>query len=114
MAFTKSPPELVEAFAASLPDEAGVRRRPMFGYPSATVGGHMFASLFRDRVVVRLPPAELAELLAQPGAHAFEPMPGRAMTGYGVLPPEVAADPGALRDWLARAHRAAASLPPKA
>lgn len=106
-AMPKSPPELVARFAACLPDDPSVTRRPMFGYPSATVGGHMFASLFRDDVVVRLPTAEVA------GGLPFEPMPGRAMSGYTILPAAVAADPDALRSWLERAFRAASELPPK-
>jgi hypothetical protein len=105
--FEKSPPELVERFGACLPEDTTIRRRPMFGYPSATVGGHMFASLFRDAVVVRLPPGEV------PGGLPFEPMPGRTMTGYVVLPAGVADDPAALRDLLDRAFRAAAERPPK-
>jgi hypothetical protein len=113
MEFTPSPEALAETFAACLPDEPGVVRRKMFGWPSATTGGHMFASLHRAAIVVRLPPAEMAELLALPGARPFEPMPGRAMSGYGVLPPELNADRPAVRGWIERAYRAAASLPPK-
>lgn len=113
MDFTKSPPELAEAFAACLPDSPDIIRRLMFGWPSATVGGHMFACLHRDTVVVRLPGGELAELLALPGAREFEPMPGRPMRGYGVLPREAVVDRTALRAWLARAHRGAVALPPK-
>jgi hypothetical protein len=103
----KSQPELVARFAACLPDDASITRRPMFGWPSATVGGHMFASLFHDAVVVRLPPSEV------PQGFQFEPRPGRPMTGYSVLPAADAADPAALRSWLERAFRAAEALPPK-
>jgi TfoX N-terminal domain len=113
MDFTPSPEALAETFAACLPDEPGTVRRKMFGWPSATVGGHMFASLHREAIVVRLPPDAMAELLELPGARPFEPMPGRAMTGYGVLPPELVTDRAAVRAWIARAHRAAAALPPK-
>lgn len=107
MDFSKSPPELAERFAAALPDDPAIRRRPMFGWPSATVGGHMFASLFRDAVVVRLPPGEV------PDGRPFEPMPGRAMTGYVVLPSEASADADGLRPWLQQAFEAASALPPK-
>ena len=113
MKFEPSPLALAETFAACLPDQPAVVRRKMFGWPSAAIGGHMFASLHREAIVVRLPPAEMADLLALPGARPFEPMPGRAMTGYGVLPPELNADRPAVRDWIERAYRAAAALPPK-
>ncbi|HYO43307.1 MAG TPA: TfoX/Sxy family protein [Candidatus Limnocylindrales bacterium] len=107
MDFSKAPPELVDRFGACLPEDPAVKRRPMFGWPSATVGGHMFASLFRDAVVVRLPPD------AVPGGLPFQPMPGRTMTGYVVLPQDAAIDTVALRGWLDLAFRAAAELPPK-
>jgi hypothetical protein len=111
--FTPSPDVLAETFAACLPDEPGIVRRKMFGWPSATIGGHMFASLHREAIVVRLPPGDMTELLALPGARPFEPMPGRVMTGYGVLPTDLNADRAAVRLWIARAYLAAAALPPK-
>ena len=107
MDFTKSPADLVERFGAALPDDPSVKRRPMFGWPSANVGGHMFASLHRDAVVVRLPPSDV------PGGVPFEPMPGRQMAGYTILPADQAGDLSLLAGWLDRAFRAAAALPPK-
>jgi TfoX/Sxy family transcriptional regulator of competence genes len=111
--FVPSPAPLVAAFDAALPPGPDVVRRKMFGWPAAFVGGWMFASLHRESIVVRLPEADLAELLALPGAARFEPMPGRAMKGYGTLPPEMHEDGGAVRSWIERAYRAAAALPPK-
>jgi len=43
----------------------------------------------------------------------FEPMPGRAMREYVVLPPEVAADADATRQWIERAADYVRTLPPK-
>lgn len=113
MEFTPSPPALVAAFDAALPLEPDVVRRKMFGWPAAFVGGWMFASLHRDSIVVRLSEADLGELLALPGAARFEPMPGRAMKGYGTLPQMLHEDGDAIRSWIERAYRAAAALPPK-
>ena len=90
--FSKSPPELVERFTAiaeALPD---VERRQMFGYPCIFVGGNLVTGLYQDAWFVRLADPDRAELLALPGAGPFEPMPGRAMGGYVVLPPDVVAD----------------------
>jgi TfoX/Sxy family transcriptional regulator of competence genes len=111
--FTPSPAPLVAAFDAALPLEPGVVRRKMFGWPAAFVGGWMFASLHRESIVVRLPEDDLAELLLLPGAARFEPMPGRAMKGYGTLPRDLHEDGDAIRSWIGRAYRAAAALPPK-
>ncbi len=112
--WAKSPPELVERFEAGTAgflEEPGVRRRQMFGYPACFADGHMFTSLFRDRWVVRLPDEALAEL-AGLGGSSFEPMPGRPMTGYALLPADLA-DPYAAHPWLVRALAHARTLPPK-
>ncbi len=107
----KSPPELVEAFERALPVEA--ERRQMFGFPAGFVNGNMFTSLFQESFVVRLPEEAREELLRQPGAAPFVPMPGRPMREYVVLPPQMAMDAEAARSWARRAFDATAKLPPK-
>jgi len=52
-------------------------------------------------------------LLALPGAHQFEVMPGKAMGRYVVLPPDVVADDAALDAWLTKAIEFTRTLPPK-
>jgi TfoX/Sxy family transcriptional regulator of competence genes len=110
----KSSPELVARFQDALPDDPRVERRSMFGYPAAFVGGNMFAGLHEERCVLRLDDARRAALLAEPGARAFEPMPGRMMREYVVVPSRLVAERGALMKWLAEAFRYARALPPKA
>lgn len=110
---TKSPPELVERFdglTSSLPD---AERRQMFGYPSLFVGGNLVTGLHKGWWFVRLGEADRAELLRL-GAGPFEPMPGRAMGGYLVLPPAVFRDDAAVLQWVDRAIEFGRSLPPKA
>lgn len=111
--FEKSPPELVARFDAVAGRFPAAERRKMFGYPALFVGGNLATGLFADRWMIRLAPDDLADLLALPGAAAFSPMPGRTMTGYGTLPPDVVADDEAIEAWLGRATAFAASLPPK-
>ena len=111
---TKSPPELIERFDSIASEFPVAKRRPMFGYPSLTVGGNMVTSLFGSSWVVRLGRDELAEVLALDGAAQFEPMPGRPMTGYALLPAAVVADDAGVRSWVGRAVAYGASLPPKA
>ena len=53
--------------------------------------------------MVRLGPADLESLVALPGSGPFSPMPGRTMTGYATLPPDVIADDAALDGWLEKA-----------
>jgi hypothetical protein len=63
--------------------------------------------------MVRLGATDLAALLALPGAGPFSPMPGRTMSGYGVLPVDVVDDDAAIDGWLERAVAFGRSLPPK-
>ena len=46
--FDKSPPELVERFAAVMDRYPDAERKKMFGYPAAFVGGNMATGLFAD------------------------------------------------------------------
>jgi TfoX/Sxy family transcriptional regulator of competence genes len=86
----------------------------MFGYPAAFINGHMFAGLYQDGMVVKLPASARAKLLALPGAAPFEPMPGRVMGEFVMVPPSLARDPAALRPWLEEARDYGKTRPPKA
>jgi TfoX/Sxy family transcriptional regulator of competence genes len=99
----KSPPELVAAFEALAARHPDIVVRRMFGYPCGFVAGHMTTGLFADRWFVRLPDADRLELLAVPGATPFEPIAGRPLRAYAVLPPGLAADPAAVDAWVDRA-----------
>ncbi len=110
----KSPPQLVELFArlqAGLPPDA--ERRKMFGYPCSFVNGQMFAGLHQTNMVLRLGEAERAEFLKQAGAKVFEPMPGRIMKEYVVVPASLKSEEEMLFKWTLRAFSYAKSLGPK-
>jgi TfoX/Sxy family transcriptional regulator of competence genes len=79
------------AFARIVPDEPAVTIKPMFGQMSAFVNGNMFAGIFGDELMVRLPEDEIAKVKRQ-GGRDFEPMPGHKMGGYVIVP----------GDWRAR------------
>ena len=111
-AFTKSPPELVERFGAILDRFPDAERRKMFGYPAAFVGGNMATGLFREHWVVRLPDAEIEPAMAA-GAEAFEPMPGRPMKAFVVIPATDVADDAAIEGWVRRGLAHAESMPAK-
>ena len=113
MDFTPSSAELAAIFDRVVPTDPDVSRRKMFGWPAAFVGGRMFASLHRESVVIRLEPAQLAAFLLLPGARPFEPMPGRPMTGYALVPVAMLADEPELGAWLDRALAFTRGLPPK-
>jgi len=111
--WAKSPVELVAAFGEALDRFPDAARRQMFGYPAAFANGNMWTGLFQTRWVIRLPDADRAELLGMDGAIPFEPMAGREMRGYAVLPPAVQEEPALLHAWLERAWTAALAMPPK-
>jgi TfoX/Sxy family transcriptional regulator of competence genes len=110
--FTKAPPTLIDTFTRAIGDLQGVVLRQMFGYPAAFTRSQMFASLFQDQMIVRLSEDD-RQALTQAGGRPFEPMPGRPMREYITVPEVVRDSPAALQQWLLKAQRYAASLPPK-
>jgi TfoX/Sxy family transcriptional regulator of competence genes len=114
MAWRKPREDLVELLHDVIPEgSAPVEFKPMFGGPCYWTGGNMFAAVHQESIFVRLGEEDRAELLAQPGAHLFEPMEGRPMKEYVVFPAAMLADHEAVRGWMARGLAYAASLPPK-
>jgi TfoX/Sxy family transcriptional regulator of competence genes len=111
MAWTKSPQSLIDLFAESLPDDPRVERRKMFGYPAIFVGGNMCAGLFQDRMFARLSDGDAAALPG--GPKPFEPMAGRAMKGYALIPDDILADEARLAETLVKAIAFTAAMPPK-
>ncbi len=109
----RSPEALVQLFDRVLPEAPNFERRKMFGYPCAFVNGNMFAGLFAEQMFVRLPAEERLSMIAGQGAKPLEPMPGRPMKDYIVVPPALLKRETALKALVARALTFGASLPPK-
>lgn len=112
MAWKKAAQGLVETFEAVRP-RAPAEARQMFGYPCCFVNGNMFMGLHEDRMILRLDETERERLLAMEGAEPFEPMPGRPMREYVVVPPALLTDHPTLRGWVDRSLAYARALPPK-
>ena len=104
---------LHETVSAALPDDAAVDLRPMFGYPCYWTGGNMFFATFEDDLILRLSDEDRNTFLGRYEARRFEPMPGRPMREYVVVPAAVTADRPVLHEWVAKGYHYAASLPPK-
>ena len=113
MKMPKPDDQTKELFRAVLPQDPRVQTRPMFGNLAGFVSGNMFTGLFGSQVFVRLPDDGRAALLREPGAHLLEPMVGRPMREYVVLPEAWQAQPERLRPWLERALAWTATLPGK-
>ena len=103
---------LLDETISALEFDRPVDYRPMFGCPAYFTGGNMFAGVWQETVILRLPAAERAAVTAA-GGGPFEPMPGRAMKEYVALPASMVADPAEAAGWVGKAAAYAASLPPK-
>ena len=113
--FEKSSPELVDRFKAVLDRVAppDATRRQMFGYPGAWINGNMATGLFGSEWWIRVSEADREALLALPGAHPLEVMPGKAMGSSVTMPDDLVADDVQLDAWLEKALAFARTLPPR-
>lgn len=85
----------------------------MFGYPAAFENGYLFAGLFENRMILKLPADSRSELLKLPGAARFEPASGRTMGEFAVVPPLLSRNRARLKPWLESAYAYVKSFPPK-
>lgn len=90
---------LAEAFEAK-----GATRSQMFGMPVLKVRDRVFAGTFGDAMTFKLGPDDLAAAKKLKGVEPFEPMPGRAMKEWVLVPLAHA------RRWSDLAERAFSSL----
>jgi TfoX/Sxy family transcriptional regulator of competence genes len=112
MKMPKSPETMAwyREFVAGWPQ---VECRPMFGQVAGFVDGQMTGGTFGTEVNMRLGEADRREFMERYGARVFEPMEGRPMKEYVVVPEGVRADSEVLKGWMERSVRYAESLPPK-
>jgi len=113
MSFPRPSPPAVKLFHELIPQEEGVRATQMFGQPVAFVNGTMFFGVFGESVFVRLSEGDRVAARRIPGFAPFEPMPGRTMQEYAVLPRSILERPDRARQWVARSLRYASGLPVK-
>jgi len=111
--FSKPSQATLDAFSRAVERLPGVERKTMFGYPAVFLSGNMLASVFQDRIMIRLSERDRANALLIEGAKLFEPSPGRAMREYVELPRSVVEDGSSLADWLRRGAEHVGSLPAK-
>jgi TfoX/Sxy family transcriptional regulator of competence genes len=113
MKLKKAPAELVELISKTM-EGVDCEKRLMFGFPAYFTNTHMFAGLFEDKLFFRLPAAQIDSLKARSGTISnLEPMPGRAMKDYWVMPAKVVSDPERLRSLAVAAAEHTRSLGPK-
>lgn len=114
MEWKKASPELGVILEAVMKD-FDCRKKTMFGAPVYVVNGNMFAGVHQDNIFLRLSEADRREAMEKyRGAVPFEPLKGRVMKEYMVIPEEIYGNPALLREWLKRSYYFAGSLAPKA
>src|SRR5262245_9564488 len=64
----------------------GAKRSQMFGMPVLKVGDKVFAGTFGDAMTFKLGLEDLEKARRQAGVEAFEPMKGRAMKEWVLVP----------------------------
>jgi len=102
-----------EFFRSVLPDDPRITIRPMFGNVSAFVNGNMFVGLFGNELFVRLSDESRKELLEEKGASLLEPMKGKPMKEYVLIPKAWRNQHETVLLWVARSLDWASKLPPK-
>jgi len=113
MTMPKPSEQAKSAFQKLVPPDPAVTTRPMFGNLSGFVNGNMFCGLFGEDLFVRVSDGDQAKI-RKLGGRPFEPMPGRAMTGYVVVPVGWQKKPDATRAWVITALSWSRALPAKA
>jgi TfoX/Sxy family transcriptional regulator of competence genes len=92
---------------------ADVSEKRMFGGLAFLAGGHMaVAASGQGGLMVRVDPAETAELVSKEHARPFE-MRGRELDGWLRVDPEGVRTKRQLEPWVRRGMTYARSLPPK-
>src|SRR5262245_4305724 len=110
MAWKKSSAAAVQRFDETVAVE-GAKRGLLFGCPIYVLEGERYATLYQNRVVLRLAPKDAAELISE-GGRPFEPIKGRRARDRVVVPEAIADDAALLRSWVRRAVRHARASSP--
>lgn len=84
----------------------GARQRGVFGGRGFLLGKQTFVIVWGEGLIVKVPPAEYAAALAEPGTTPFAPDGGRPMGTWVVVAADAVADDPQLQDWVARGVRA--------
>jgi TfoX/Sxy family transcriptional regulator of competence genes len=113
MKLRKSPSKLIEQIAMAV-EGIECEKRLMFGFPAYFINKNMFAGLFEDKLFLRLSNEQAQALVkAKASLTNLEPMPGRPMKDYWVLPAHLVDDPTRLKGISNSAATYTRSLKPK-
>jgi len=110
----KKPSEDLSKFLDEKISSFNVTKKKMFGCPVYFVNDNMLTGVFQDDIFIRLSEPDRLELVSKyDEASKFEPIKGRIMKEYLVLPEILYNDPEKFQEWLNRSYHYALSLPSK-
>jgi TfoX/Sxy family transcriptional regulator of competence genes len=113
MAWKKAPQELVD-FLSNILNDVECQKRMMFGYPAYFIKGNMFIAAHQDNLILRVSKEAKEGLKKQfCGVGDFEPMPGRVMKEYLVIPEDVYRNKDVFTKLLEMSLEYVSSMPPK-
>ena len=113
MKWRKSPSELI-SFLAEITKDIDCVPRKMFGYPAYFINNNMFICAFQESVIVRLSEKDKAKVHRQYKiVTPFEPVSGRVMKEYIVIPESLYRDKTAFPRILNMSVNYVSGLPPK-
>lgn len=113
MKWVKASEKIIETFEKIFPDLPGVEKRKMFGYSVTFINGNMFMGVHGNSIILRLPDNDREEFLRLKSARQFEPMPGRPMREYVVIPEWMFDDKFILSNWIEKSFEYTSGLPLK-
>lgn len=113
MKWKKPSQQLIDAFNRLVPDEEGVEKRKMFGYPCSFVNNNMFMGIHQENMFLRLSEHDRPLFLKLNETRYFEPIAGRFMKEYVVVPQWMLEKQNEVQNWIRKSLKYVSSLPPK-
>lgn len=108
-----APEELKEKFLNTMNLFEAAEKKKMFGYPCCFLNGNMFTGLHQENWVLRLSEADRKVMVDTYKVGPFEPMAGRIMKEYVILPTKILSDESLLKEWIEKSIAYASTLLPK-
>ena len=92
----------------------GVKKKKMFGCPVYFANDNMLAGVFENDIFIRLPEQYRKKIISENDeVMTFEPVKGRVMKEYMVLPDSMYNDPEIFHELLRSSYEYVLSLPAK-
>jgi TfoX/Sxy family transcriptional regulator of competence genes len=110
----KKPSEELSKFLDERISAFDVKKKKMFGCPVYFANDNMFAGVFENDIFIRLSEQDRIKIISENDEiMTFEPVKGRVMKEYVVLPESLYNDPEKFHELLGSSYEYVLSLPPK-